>query len=72
MIDGFDETPIIAKHNGSRAIAIDVFRTGTQSILEVGETVKDFVEAKQPLLPEGVTLNYWGDSSERAKTRLVT
>ena len=72
VVDGFDETPIIASHNGSRAIAIDVFRTGTQSVLEVGETVKDFVEAKQPLLPKGVTLSYWGDSSERVRTRLAT
>ena len=30
VIDGFDETPIVANFNGERAIAIDVFRAGRQ------------------------------------------
>lgn len=72
VIDGFDETPIVARFNGHRAIAIDVFRTGSQSILEIGEKVKDFVEMKQDYLPEGITLTYWSDSSARVLARVTT
>jgi len=70
--DGFDETPIISKYNGKRAIAIDVFRTGGQSAIELGETVKNYIEAKKLTLPEGIELSYWQDSSRLIKTRLNT
>jgi multidrug efflux pump subunit AcrB len=72
VIDGFDETPIVARHNGSRAIAIDVFRTGSQSILEIGDSIKAFVERKKSQLPDGIKISYWSDSSERVRSRLST
>ncbi|QXD25650.1 efflux RND transporter permease subunit [Opitutia bacterium ISCC 51] len=70
VIDGFDETPIVARYNGDRAVAVDVFRTGMQNILEIGDAVKGYIEVKQEQLPEGITLTYWGDSAERIKVRL--
>ena len=72
VIDGFDEIPIIAKYNGNRAIAIDVYRTGLQNIIEIGDDVKAFIANKQQLLPEGIELTYWDDDSERIKIRLAT
>ena len=72
VIDGFDETPIIARYNGDLAIAIDVFRTGMQNIIEIGDMVKEFIERKQEQLPEGITLTYWGDRSDSIKVRLAT
>ncbi len=72
VIDGFDETPIVAQHNGRLAIAIDVFRTGSQSIIVVGDTIKEYIERKQSQLPDGISLSYWSDSSERVKSRLST
>ncbi len=71
VIDGFDETPIVAKFNGQRAIAIDVFRTGMQNIIEIGETVKAFIERKNQQLPEGINLTYWSDRSDSIKVRLA-
>jgi multidrug efflux pump subunit AcrB len=70
VIDGFDETPIIARYNGERAVAVDVFRTGMQNILEIGDAVKEFIAVKQQQLPEGITLTYWGDRSDSIKVRL--
>ncbi len=72
VIDGFDETPIVAQHNGRRAIAIDVFRTGSQSVLEIGDTIKQYIDDKQAFLPEGITLDYWSDASQRVRSRLTT
>ena len=72
VIDGFDEIPIIAKYNGKRAIAIDVYRTGLQNIIEIGDDVKEFIAQKQQQLPEGIELTYWDDDSERIKIRLST
>jgi multidrug efflux pump subunit AcrB len=72
VIDGFDETPIVARYNGERAIAIDIFRTGMQNIIELGDAVKAFVAQKQQQLPAGISLAYWDDSSERIEVRLNT
>lgn len=72
VIDGFDETPIVARFNGKRAIAIDVFRTGMQNIIEIGEAVKEFIAGKQQQLPEGITLSYWSDRSDSIQVRLAT
>ena len=70
--DGFDETPIVSHFNGGRAIAIDVSRTGSQNILEIGENVKEWIVTKQQQLPEGIHLSYWDDDTERIKVRLST
>jgi multidrug efflux pump subunit AcrB len=72
VIDGFDETPVVSKYNGERAIAIDVFRAGLQNIIEIGDDVKAFMVMKQQQLPEGIKLSYWGDDSEKIKVRLTT
>jgi len=70
--DGFDETPIQSRFNGDRAIAVDVFRTGDQSAIDIGATVREFVEKKREVLPDGISLSYWQDDSSRIKSRLDT
>lgn len=70
--DGFDEMPIEARFNGKRSIAVDVFRTGEQSAIEIGDSVKDFIIEKQARLPDGIKLGYWQDDSGRIKNRLMT
>ena len=72
VTDGFDEIPVNPKFNGERAVAIDVFRTGDQNILEIGEAVKTFVAAKRETLPDGIQLDYWQDDSSRIQARLDT
>ncbi|MDQ8179540.1 efflux RND transporter permease subunit [Pelagicoccus sp. SDUM812005] len=68
--DGFDETPINPRFNGKRSVAIDVYRVGTQNIIELGEKVKNYLEVKREQLPEGITLDYWQDDSQRISERL--
>ena len=72
VTDGFDEIPIRPQFNGERAVAIDVFRTGSQNILEIGHAVKSFIAEKKQTLPPGIELTYWQDDSERISARLDT
>ncbi len=72
VTDGFDEVPIKPQFNGERAVAIDVFRTGSQNILEIGQAVKNFIAEKKQALPPGIELTYWQDDSERIRARLDT
>jgi multidrug efflux pump subunit AcrB len=72
VTDGFDETPIITRFNGKRAIAIDVFRSGMQNVIELGDTVKAYIAEVQERFPEEIQIDYWADDSERIKQRLMT
>lgn len=72
VTDGFDEIPMVSRHNGNRAIAVNVYRTGQQSAIEVGKTVRAYIEEAQTRMPEGITLNHWNDDSERIIQRLDT
>lgn len=70
--DGFDEMPIIANYNGKRCIVIDVFRSGSQNLIALSREVKQYIQEKQRELPEGITLEYWADDSERVIGSLNT
>jgi len=70
--DGFEETPIRTRFNGKQAAFIDVYRIGQQSAVEVADKVKQYIEDKQALLPEGYELSYWDDDSQIVKNRIAT
>ena len=53
VMDGFDETPIVSRFDGQRAIAVDVYRTGNQNIIEIGAAVKEYIRELETRLPEG-------------------
>lgn len=70
--DGFEETPVRTRFNGKQAAFIDVYRIGQQSAVEVADKVRQYIEDKQPLLPEGYELSYWDDDSQIVKNRIAT
>ena len=70
--DGFNEMPIIANYNGKRCIVIDVFRTGDQNLIALSREVRDYLVVKEAELPEGISLEYWADDSQRVIGSLKT
>ena len=68
--DGFNENVMYSEFNGNRAVMVDVFRVGDQSVLELADTVKDYLKRSEATFPEGVTLTIWSDWSESIKGRL--
>jgi multidrug efflux pump subunit AcrB len=70
--DEFEETPLNMQFNGKSAIEIEVFRTGDQSIIDVTDAVKNYIEAKRETLPQGLEMTYWRDRSKAIKARLAT
>jgi multidrug efflux pump subunit AcrB len=70
--DGFEETPVRTRFNGKQAAFIDVYRIGQQSAVEVADSVKQYIQDKQPLVPEGFELSYWDDDSQVVKNRIAT
>ncbi|OMH25848.1 efflux RND transporter permease subunit [Motiliproteus sp. MSK22-1] len=70
--DGFEDNPVNMRFDGQQAVAVDIYRVGNQSSIEVADQVKRYIERKQSLLPEGVKLDYWRDRSNIVKARLQT
>ncbi|MFC3093424.1 efflux RND transporter permease subunit [Alteromonas sediminis] len=70
--DDFEETPLRMRFNGVPAVEIEVFRTGAESIIDISEAVRTFIQQKQSSLPDGLSLAYWRDRSEPIKARLAT
>jgi multidrug efflux pump subunit AcrB len=70
VVDGFAETDQIARFDGKPALLVEIFRSGEQSALAISEAVTEYVERAQVLLPEGIELTMWQDSSEVLRSRL--
>lgn len=72
VIDGFEENPVYSLFNGKPAVFIQVYRVGNQSAIEIGQTVRDYIEERRVRMPHGVDLSYWDDDSKIVKNRLGT
>ena len=70
VIDGFTEVDKLTLFNGQPAVNIQVFRVGDQSVLEVAETVKEYLHKAQARMPAGISLTSWQDNSLVFKSRL--
>ncbi len=72
VTDGFEENGVRTRFNGKPAALIQVYRVGDQGAIEIGNSVKEYIDRKQRLLPKGVELAYWDDDSVIVKKRLGT
>jgi len=70
--DAFDENPQKRLFNGEPAIALDVYRTGKESSIQVADLVKNYISEQQANLPNGIQMSYWRDRSKVVKGRLDT
>ena len=68
--DEFAETGRFSEFNGKQAFTIRVLSVGDQSELEISQTVRDYVAAKQANIPSGVGLKAWADVTYYLKGRL--
>ena len=69
--DTFEETDLLSRFNGKRAVSIWVYRVGDQNALTIAQRVRDYVEELKGRLPEGVGVEIFGDRSEILKARLT-
>ncbi len=70
--DGFEEEPLFAWFDGQPCVVIDIQRVGDQNAITIANTVKDYIDHAESILPPGVKLDYWRDRSKIVKSRLRT
>jgi len=68
--DGFEDSESYARFDGKPTISLNVQITGNQNLLQVTDTVKEYVAEKKPTLPQGVSIEAWNDASYALRDRL--
>ncbi|HBG27294.1 MAG: hypothetical protein A2Y10_09040 [Planctomycetes bacterium GWF2_41_51] len=68
--DEFEDTDLYCRFDGQRAVQIKVGRIGEQNALDVAGKVKQYVEQKKPMLPQGVSIALWEDDTVILKSRI--
>ena len=58
--------------NGDRANLITVFRVGNQNALDVSEAVRNYVDNKNSVLPNSVSVTAWDDEARILSSRIET
>ena len=72
VTDGFEEKAIRTRFNGEIAAIVDVFSVGDQSVIEVADTVKEYVNKRRETLNDNIQLHYWNDKSIVIQKRINT
>ena len=68
--DGFEDSNLIVRHEGRRALFIEVFRAEGELVMDVATAVQDHVaNVIVPSLPEGVGVTVWNDESQTYSER---
>lgn len=70
VVDGFADAERWAVFDGKPAVLVQVFRTGDQSALEVGDAVDRYLIDARARMPEGVELTVWQDRTRILESRL--
>jgi multidrug efflux pump subunit AcrB len=63
VVDGFEETDQWSRFDGQPAVMIQVFRVGDENAPDVSRTVRDYVRDASNILPPGISIATWQDTS---------
>jgi multidrug efflux pump subunit AcrB len=73
ITDGFDETPALVRFDGKPCVMVQISRVGDQDSVKISETIKGFFEGDGAgLVPSGVEVHFFGDTSVIVSDRLDT
>lgn len=70
VIDGFEDTDLIARFNGKPAALVQVNRTGNEDVIEIARAVGDYIETQKQKMPKGISLATWYDLSTMVQDRI--
>ncbi len=70
VVDGFEDSDLVARLDGEPAVALRVSRVGDEDALVIASEVKAFLQQAQREVPEGISLTVWQDESQDLVDRL--
>ncbi|RBP51599.1 efflux RND transporter permease subunit [Arenicella xantha] len=72
VIDGFEENEILATLNGEPAVLVQVMSSEVMDVVQMSESVNEWMEKRRASLPPGVSLTLWQDSAVDFNSRMST
>ncbi|GHF20903.1 acriflavin resistance protein [Kordiimonas sediminis] len=72
VVDGFEDTEILATLNGVPAILLQIQTSETMDIVTASRAVREWIDERKASLPEGTTLTLWTDDNEAFESRMNT
>ena len=63
VVDGFEETDQWSRLDGEPSVTVQVYRVGNENAPDVAAAVRSYIEQKQGLMPAGLSLSTFQDSS---------
>ncbi|MFC6977782.1 efflux RND transporter permease subunit [Microbulbifer taiwanensis] len=72
VVDGFEDSEILATLNGEPAVLIQVMTTETMDIVTASESIRAWIAERRSTLPAGAKLTLWTDNAEDFNSRLNT
>lgn len=70
VIDGFEESEILATMNGQPAVLLQALSTDNMQVVKSSESIHKWMEEVRPRLPKGVELTMWFDTSDIYTSRM--
>ena len=70
VVDGFEEDDRYGRFNGLPAVLLSVHKTNDEDAIDISEKVVAYAKRQQELLPDGLHVTTWTDSSPFIKGRI--
>lgn len=71
VVDGFASQHYRGTYNGKPAVYLTIYRQGNESMIEIADTVHQYIEGLQASLPEGIQATAWQDTSRHYVSRIT-
>ncbi len=68
--DGFVEETLESRFNGVPSVTVAVYNSDSEDALNIADAVQKYVKEKNALLPDGVKINVWLDSTQLILQRI--
>ncbi len=70
VVDAFEDTGQSSRFDGRPGVLVRVYRIGSQSALDIAQSVYDYVDEVRADLPAGVEVTTWQDDARLLRSRL--
>lgn len=70
VIDAFEDVDRKARFNGKPAALVQINRTNSEDIIEISETVREYIRQQKNNMPKGIDLSLWFDLSVMVRDRI--
>lgn len=70
ITDGFEEDPRYSRFNSKPSVTVAVHKTSDEDAIDIARTVREYCQERAKVLPEGVSVESWMDTSTFITGRL--